>query len=107
MRPFPLVEGLWEDENGLVWTVVRDADVDWVPPPRANEYRPVDREQYDRTYDWVLEVVDPGSGRVLTSRRFDEALWYRPPSRILVSRVDTVLTIVAYDVWNPTLQQGR
>ena len=107
VRPLPLVVGLWEDEEGLVWTIVRDADVDWAPPPRANEHRPVDRQQYDRTYDWVLEVVDPGPGRVLTSRRFDEALSYRPPSRILVSRVDTILTIVAYDVWKPTLHQGR
>ena len=107
VRPLPLVVGLWGDEHGLVWTIVRDADVDWAPPPRANEHRPVDREQYDRTYDWVIEVVDPGSGRVLASRRFDEALWYRPPSRILVSRADTILTIVAYDVWKPTLQQGK
>ena len=107
VRPLPLVVGLWEDEHGLVWTIVRDADVDWAPPPRANEHRPVDRQQYSRTYDWVIEVVDPGSGRVLASRRFSEWLRYRPPSRILVSRADTILTIVAYDVWKPTLQQGR
>ena len=43
--------------------------------------------------------MDPSSWRVLASRRFDETLWYRPPSRILVSPVDTILTTVAYDVW--------
>ncbi len=107
VRPPPLVVGLWEEEDGLVWTIVRDADVDWEPPPRANEHRPVDREQYSRTYDWVIEVVDPSSGRVVASRRFGEWLRYRPPSRILASRADTILTIVAYDVWKPTLQQGR
>ena len=105
-RP-PLVEGLWEDEDGLVWIIVHDADADWTPPPRANEHRPVDRQQYSRTYDWVIEVVDPGSGRVLASRRFNEWLRYRSPSGILVSRADTILTTVAYDVWKPTLQQGR
>ena len=107
VRPPPLVDGLWEDEDGLVWTIVQDADVDWEPPPGANEHRPFDEHEYNRTYDCVIEVVDPRSGRVLASRRFDEALWYRPPSRILVSPVDTILTIVAYDVWNPKLRQGR
>ena len=107
VRPPPLVAGLWEDEDGLVWTIVRDADVDWEPSPRANEERSIDLQERNRLYDWVIEVVDPGSERVLASRRFSETLWYRPPSRILVSPVDTILTIVAYDVWKPTLQQGR
>lgn len=107
VRPPPRVVGLWEDEDGLVWTIVRDADVDWEPPPRANEERPLDLQERNQLYDWVIEVVDPSSWRVLASRRFDETLWYRPPSRILVSPVDTILTIVAYDVWKPTLQQRR
>lgn len=107
--PPPRVEGLWEDEDGFVWTIVRDADVDWEAPPWANEKeeRPIDLQEYNRLFDWVIEVVDPGSGRVLASQRFSEVLWYRPPSRILVSPVDTVLTTVAYDVWKPTLQQRR
>ena len=101
------VEGLWEDEDGLVWTIVRDADVDWKPPPGANEHLPFDLREYNQLFDWVIEVVDPRSGRVLASRRSRETLWYRPPSRILVSPVDTTLTIVAYDVWKPTLQHRR
>ena len=61
VRPLPLVVGLWEDENGLVWTVVHDADVDWEPPPRANEHRPYEPGERERLFDWVLEVVDPSS----------------------------------------------
>lgn len=106
VRPPSRVEGLWEDEDGLVWTIVRDADVDWERPPRGNETRPMDQQEYDRLFDWVIEVVDPGSGHVLASRRYGETLWYRPPSRILVSPVDAVLTAVAYDVWKPTLQHA-
>lgn len=101
------VEGLWEDEDGLVWTIVRDADVDWEPSPRANEHRPYETGERDRLFDWVVEVVDPGSGRVLATRRSDVVLGYRPPSRILVSLVDTLFATVAYDVWKPTLQQRR
>ena len=107
VRPPPLVDGLWEDGDGFVWIIVQDADADWEPPPGANEHRLFDPQEYNRTYDSVIEVVDPGTGRVLASRRFDEMLLYRPPSRILVSPVDTIITIVAYDVWKPTLQQGR
>lgn len=59
-----------------------------------------------RLFDWLVEVVDPGSGRVLASRRSDVGLGYRPSSRILVFLVDTLLATVAYDVWKPTLQQG-
>ena len=107
VRPPSRVVGLWEDEDGLVWTIVQDADVDWEPSPRANEHRPYEPGERERLFDWVVEVVDPGSGRVLASLRSDAPLRYRPPSRILVSPVDTILTIVAYDVWRPTLQQGR
>ena len=107
VRPPPRVAGLWEDEDGLVWIIVQDADPDWEPSPRANEHRPIERQERNRLYDWVIEVVDPDSGRVLASRRFSEILRYRPPSRILVSPVDTILTTVAYDVWEPTLQQGK
>jgi len=99
------VVGLWEDEDGLVWTIVRDADADWEPSPRANEHRPYETGERDRLFDWVVEVVDPGSGRVLASRRSDVRLGYRPPSRIFVSLVDTLFATVAYDVWKPTLQQ--
>ena len=107
VRPPSRVVGLWEDEDGLVWTIVQDADVDWEPSPRANEHRPYEPGERERLFDWVVEVVDPGSGRVLASRRSDVPLRYRPPSRILVSPVDTIITTVAYDVWKPTLQQGR
>ena len=107
VRPPSRVEGLWEDADGLVWTIVRDADVDWERPLRGNETRPLDQQEYDRLFDWVVEVVDPGSGQVLASRRYSETLWYHGPSRILVSPVDTILTTVAYDVWKPTLQQRR
>ena len=106
VRPPSLVVGLWEDEDGLVWTIVKDADLDWEPSPRANEHRPYEPGERDRLFDWVVEVVDPASGRVLASRRSDVRLGYRPPSRILVSRVDTILATVAYDVWKPTLRQG-
>ena len=107
VRPPPLVYGLWEDEDGLVWIIVQDADADWAPPPRANEERPFDLQEHSRFFDSMIEVVDPGSGRVLASRRFSQVLWFRPPSGILVSRPDTILTTVAYDVWKPTLQQRR
>lgn len=106
IRPGPIIEGIWEDARGLVWVVIRDADLDWEPPARANEERALGVQDYDRLYDWVIEVVDPGSSQVIAQRRIRNVHWYRPPTGLLVSPTDTDITIVAFDVWEPTLRPG-
>ncbi len=73
-RPPPLVEGLWEDEDGLVWTIVQDADVDWEPPPRANEHRRLERQEWERLHDWVVGSMRKclGGGGTMTMVDIDQ-----------------------------------
>lgn len=90
VRPTASIETLWEDADGLVWLLIRDADEQWVAPSRANQERLVSDEEYDATFDWVIEVVDPATGKVIASRRFGRVLWGRPTSGLLVARTDSL-----------------
>ena len=35
-RPPAVIESIWADESGLVWLLIRDADLEWQAPARAN-----------------------------------------------------------------------
>lgn len=62
------------DERGLMWTMV------WVPDPEWKESIYVTKDErggerllanHDDYHDTVIEVIDPETGRVLVSQRFD------------------------------------
>lgn len=104
VRPPAVVESLWEDRDGLVWFLIRVADSNWKPRAQPNVERAVDAVEYDQTYDWMVEVVDPRSGAVLASRRSPAALWGRPPSSLLVSaRAIEPDETARFDVWSARL----
>ena len=108
VRPPAVIESLWEDRDGLVWFLIRVADSHWKPRAQPNVERAVDAVEYDQTYDWMVEVVDPRSGAVLASRRYPAALWGRPPSSLLVSaRAIESDEIARFDVWQPRLVRPR
>jgi hypothetical protein len=75
--PLPRFRALHLDAQGRLWTVV------WVPAPRWEEGLregpgvggmpgPVVSD-YSKLYDSVVEVIDPETGRVVRSQRFDVA----------------------------------
>jgi hypothetical protein len=108
-RPDPIVVGLWESDDGLIWILLRDADSDWQPPtplPGAAE-RAFDIDYYSQQHDWVIEVVDTATGRIIASRRFPNYLGYRPPTRLLVSLNSIDVLGVVLDVWQPVLQPAE
>jgi hypothetical protein len=106
--PDPLVDKIFE-RDGLVWVLLRDKALSWRPPPRSEAHleRPVTAESYDATYDWVFEIVDPATGRVVASRRFDKAPWLNPRSGLLATLrpMDMSQPYVTFDVWNVHLRQ--
>jgi hypothetical protein len=108
-RPPPVIESIWQD-NDLLWVVLRDADLDWEPPPPvlANVERVMHAEEYEQEYDWVIEAIDPDDGSVIASHRFRYILWTRPPSNVLVSFREATVAGTTYDVWRPVLRErGR
>jgi hypothetical protein len=103
IRPPAVIETLWEDDTGIIWVLLRDADADWRAPPASNGERRITAEEYERTYDWIVEAIDAETGTVVASKRFRHILWGRAGSTVLVSARSITATQSTYDVWKPRL----
>jgi hypothetical protein len=103
LRPDPIIEGLWQQDPGFVWVLLRDADERWEPPAEANVMRSLTSHEYSRIYDWVLEAIDPEAGTVIAAKRFDDVLWFRPPTPLLTSRSRADTLNVTHNVWRADL----
>ena len=100
-KPTALFTALWE-RDGLIWTLVRDVAPDWKPPAKTEQ--PWSVQSYNMEHDWVIEVVDPESGRVLATRRSAFALARVPPHNLLASYALTQTGVAAgVDIWQPEL----
>ena len=102
-RPFPVIVGIWEGPDLLVWVLHRIADDEWRPPERF-DHAPMDYASYNQEHDWMIEVIDPLSGRIVASRRFPDYLGYRPPSTLLVTIREIKMSGTVLDIWRPVLQ---
>jgi hypothetical protein len=102
-RPTSAIEGIWEDEVGLLWVLTRVADSQWEAPAQANVERVLYAEEYGRIYDWIIEAVDAADGRVLATRRLRDVVWHRGPAGLLASPLP-VDTTVAFDILRPSLK---
>lgn len=104
--PPPQVVGLREDEQGLLWVVVRVADAEWAPmEPRriAGGHTQTTEEMKHSLYDTMVEVIDPQTGTLVTSRRL--------PSNAMTVAGDMIVTYGVeglghphYAMWRMTLQ---
>ena len=99
-RPGPVVEALWE-RDGLLWFLIRDADVKW--RPSADPERRLTAAIMNEIYDWVIEAVDPSSGAVLASMRSGSAFSGRPPQTFLISHANSPSD--GLDLWTPALNR--
>lgn len=101
--PFPRVRGFWRDDDGLLWVVTSVPAGDW----RAGlgETRLVEGrryytiEDYSKTFDSIVEVIDPEAAVVVASRRVDDgiAVFVRPGTMAIASTDEeyaTRLTLV-------------
>lgn len=67
--------GVWESPSGLVWTLARVPDLRGPSsrePVRTPEGVFAVPRDMDREFDTVVEVLDPRTGGLVTSQRFDE-----------------------------------
>jgi len=75
--PAPMVAGLSVDAHGYLWVAVTVADSRW----RSNLRREtgpdgpqVFPKAVERVYDTILEMIDPGTGRLIVSERLDQKI---------------------------------
>jgi hypothetical protein len=74
-RPWPQVNAIWQDGNGVLFVLVAVPSAEWRPgildevPPRTNL-----RVRQDVYMDTVIEAIDPGTGELLASLRTDTLL---------------------------------
>jgi hypothetical protein len=84
-RPSPNVLAIWEDGD-ILWLLSRDADAKWAPPPAVGGgERGLSADEYQRTYDWILEAVHIPSETLVATRRFDFPLSRRGHSSAVAS----------------------
>ena len=76
-RPSPVLIQVREDSQGLLWAIVLVPDSNWAEGLSASPVRGeggtaiYQTEDPERVMDSYIEVMDPRSGRLLLSRRFD------------------------------------
>jgi hypothetical protein len=107
--PHPALVAVMEDREGRIWTASLVADSQWVEglskEPLRGEggtlyYRTEDPEAARDTY---LEIVDPISGRLLVSRRFDGLYDYLINDSLIGRRVYDENGIPAVEIYRVTL----
>jgi len=73
--PPPSPIGVYQDGEGLLWTLVHVADANWRPLPPGDVTEGgltvTTMQQRNRLHDTMVEVIDPESGRLLSSLRLD------------------------------------
>jgi len=107
-KPPGIIESIWVGEKDELYLLLRVADERWQAPSSANRERVITSEEYDRTYDWVVEVVDPRTQRVVASNRYPTALWGRPSSSVVVAvERGSLFGDTQFTVWKPTISQSE
>ncbi len=93
-KPNPTLLSVREDHAGLLWVILRVPDRNWEPG--------VEEPAYEHVYDAILEVVDPETGDLLISERFDEPdqlFLYFLSEDLLTSSSVTELGVEQIHVW--------
>jgi len=77
-RPTAQIRGINEDDAGLLWVFTTVADQNWRPIPLRDAPTPGEkvssREDYDRLYDTIIEVIDPRHGSMIVHARSNRKL---------------------------------
>lgn len=105
--PRPRSDAVWEDARGLVWTVIEVVDPDWrrhlQPIPSVpGAWQPTDLH---RVFDTVIEVIDPGTGRLVASQRFRDLVLGTSEPGLLVRYREDAAGEPALDLYRVELER--
>ncbi len=102
--PPPRVMSMAVDDSGFVWTLISLADRAWRPVDgRDPEGKMLTVGELAERFDSIIEVLDPRTGRLLASKRFDEMLLALPRAGIAVENVESGDGEVFVRVWRVAL----
>jgi hypothetical protein len=101
-RPLATHLGLWEDPHGRVWFLTRVADEE--ETRIEDPHHDVTPDTRAALYDWVLEVVEPETARVLATRRFERPVWLNPQGGIIASFARITLDETVVTAWSASLE---
>jgi hypothetical protein len=105
----PYTTAVWEDHAGLLWVLVQVQDPEQAAHRDRLEVRDgmriIHGRDGHRLYDTIVEVLDPATGELLASRRFDESVrkWGSGP---LVIYRENAIGIPEYGLYRAILVRG-
>ncbi len=107
-KPTPFVLGLRAREDGNLWVLSLREDEDWRRHShiigKMVRYSPIDQ---DNLYDSMVEVINPGSGRLISSLRLPfRAGGFVDSHRIWVLR-ETEIGLFMIDIWQLELNPNE
>jgi hypothetical protein len=114
--PDPRLTSIGEDASGLLWVTAFVPSADWTPPPPGPAFvSPQDtahlralREHTRRSFDTIIEVIDPAEGRLLASTRLRGTnLTSLGAGRYYQLQNDPRTGLVQLQMWSASLVRGR
>lgn len=98
--PDPRVQAVRALANGHLALLVSVSDSEWRPRSwEAGEFGPQGTGYEQNEYDTVLEIIDPSSGRLISSGRHPEFMFEFLSDDLVVSRRVDDLGLLYMDVW--------
>jgi hypothetical protein len=106
--PSPHIQSMWQDANGLLWVLSLLADKDWKAGLREvrheNGGSGYELANAERHFDSILEVIDPRTGRLVSSRRFDAMLSFLTDDGLAIGARADDDGVEYVDVWQISLR---
>lgn len=108
--PQPSMNSVHLDKNGLLWVIVQIADQDYtraierVSTPEGLGTRFLD---VHKVYDTVMEVIDPSSGRLVATQRFDADYGAFVADNLAVSLSEDEHGLLYMHLWHVSLSNSE
>lgn len=108
--PRPSLREVWQDDDGVVWTVTFVADAEWQPredpgatAPGAEGGGVPEMDERDQIYDAIIEAIEPTTGSLLASTRVPYYLPRLAVPGLLIGRSGDGTGMVFVDFYEPRL----
>lgn len=99
-RP-PMVRAVGVGRDGMLWVVTTVTAADWKPTPGARGL--ISPTERGRLMDTIVDVIDPSTGRLIQSRRFDNVFGDFAGPGLITGTVERGDGTIAVRIWQLTV----